>query len=192
MHQTIATLVQEHGLIERVLGSLEAYSGEVRAGEACRRETIGEFARFFRGFTDVHHHGKEEDILFRRMVEQGFPREAGPLAVMFHEHDLGRAHVHAFVELASGDGDMRAEEQRLLLEHADTYVPFLRQHILKEDRVLYPIALDLLKPPELDAMNAEFEAKDARARADGSYDALHALADLLIAGHRPALAGATR
>ncbi|MBK9032944.1 MAG: tetratricopeptide repeat protein [Myxococcales bacterium] len=34
----------------------------------------------------TRHHGKEEDLLFEAMVEHGFSREQGPLAVMLHEH----------------------------------------------------------------------------------------------------------
>jgi hemerythrin-like domain-containing protein len=192
VHKTIEVLMEEHRLIERVLGSLEAYVDEIRAGEPLLREAIGEFARFFSGFTDAHHHAKEEDILFRRMAEQGFPVGAGPLAVMLHEHDLGRAHVKALAEFGQGEGRLAPDEQNLILEHAFMYGPFLRQHIMKEDRVLYPMALDLLKEPELDAMNAEFEAKDARARADGSYDAFHQLADRLAARYRAAPSCAMR
>ena len=181
MHKTIEVLMEEHRLIERVLGSLEAHVAAVRAGEPLVRDAIGEFAGFFSGFTDAQHHAKEEDILFRRMAEQGFPVGTGPLAVMLHEHDLGRAHVKALAEFGSGGGAPDPLEQRRILEHADIYAPFLRQHIMKEERVLYPLALDLLKERELDAMNAEFESKDARSREDGSYDALRGLADRLAA-----------
>jgi hemerythrin-like domain-containing protein len=192
VHKTIEILMEEHRLIDRVLGSLDAYVAEVQAGEPLARAVIGEFARFFSGFTDEQHHAKEEDILFRRMAEQGFPVGAGPLAVMLHEHGLGRAHVKALAEFGSGGAALGPREKRLILEHAVTYSPFLRQHIMKEDRVLYPMALDLLKEPELDAMNIEFEAKDARARADGSYDTLHELADRLTARYRAAACCAMR
>jgi hypothetical protein len=61
-------------------------------------------------------------------------------------------------------------------------VPHLRPHILKEDRVLYPRALQMLTGPELDAISGEFEAFERRLRADGTFDRLQSLADALVAG----------
>lgn len=184
MQKAIEVLMGEHRLIEAVLGSLETYAAGIRAGEAPLHEVIGEYASFLRGFADTCHHGKEEDILFLRMAERGFSREQGPLAVMYHEHELGRAHVQGMLDLAqSAEPGNRASV--LLLEHADAYVPLMRQHILKEDNVLYPLALQVLTAPELDAMNVQFEAFEAGLHADGSYDRLRDLAGRLTARFRP-------
>ena len=185
MEKVIEVLMEEHRLIEQALGSLESYATGVRAGEAARREVIGQFAGFFGGFADTCHHGKEEDILFQRMVETGFPRDVGPLAVMLAEHAEGRAHVKALAGIAAAPGELAVPETQLLLTHADAYVPLLRQHILKEDHVLYPMALKLLTGRELDVMSTEFEAFELRMRADGSYDRLRTLADRLTTRYRP-------
>ena len=75
--------------------------------------------------------------------------------------------------------------RRLLLAHADAYVPLMRQHILKEDHVLYPLALKVLTPSELDAMSVQFDAFEAGLHADGSYDRLRDLAGRLTARFRP-------
>jgi hemerythrin-like domain-containing protein len=182
VEKAIEVLMSEHRLIEEVLGSLETYAIDVRAGAPALGDVIGDYARFLGGFADACHHGKEEDILFRRMIERGFPREAGPLAVMYHEHEAGRSHVRALSEIAASPGPA---DSRLLLDHAEAYVPLLRQHILKEDRILYPMALEFLTAPELDAMNGEFETFEARMHADGSYDRLRALAETLTRRFRP-------
>src|SRR5262245_54472892 len=185
VQKAIEVLMHEHRLIEQVLGSLETSAAEVRAGATPLRDVIGEYAGFFQGFADACHHGKEEDILFERMIERGFPREAGLIAVMGFEHEQGRAHVRALRGVADAAGDASGAERSILLASADGFVPLLRQHILKEDRVLYPMALQVLTGPELDAMNGEFEAFEARLRGDGSYDRLQALAERLTARFRP-------
>jgi hemerythrin-like domain-containing protein len=185
VQKAIEVLLNEHRLIEEALGSLETYAVEVRAGDLPAREVVAEYAAFFRGFADGCHHGKEEDILFQRMMERGFPREAGPLAVMYHEHELGRAHVRSLTAMAVAPGAVAATDTRAFLATVDGYVPLLRQHILKEDHILYPMALQVLTGPELDAMNTEFEEFEAKMRADGSYETMQALAERLTARFRP-------
>jgi hemerythrin-like domain-containing protein len=181
VHEAIEALMNEHRLIQRVLGSLETFASQVEGGIAAERSVIADYGAFFREFADAGHHGKEEDILFRRMNERGFPRETGPVAVMLHEHEVGRGQVSVLRQIGEGVGPLTAGEARVVLEAAAAFIPLLRAHIQKEDRILYPMAVRLLGGPDMDAMEAEFAAFDARLRADGSHDRLHALADRLTA-----------
>ncbi|HEX9185856.1 MAG TPA: hemerythrin domain-containing protein [Vicinamibacteria bacterium] len=185
MHHSIEVLMNEHRLIERVLGSLETFGLEVEKGLQPDRAAIAAYGAFFREFADAAHHGKEEDVLFQRMTERGFPRERGPVAVMLHEHMVGRGHVSALRQVGGAPGPVSAIESQVVVESASAFVPLLRAHIQKEDRILYPMALRLLTGPELDAMEAEFEALDARMRADGSFGRLHGLAERLATAFRP-------
>jgi hemerythrin-like domain-containing protein len=185
MHRSIDVLMNEHRKIERVLGSLETFGLEVEAGLVPDRATLADYAAFFRGYADASHHGKEEDVLFARMIERGLSRESGPVAVMLHEHVVGRGHVGALRQVGEGDGPVSGVEAHLVVEHASAFVPHLRAHIQKEDRILYPMALRLLTGSELDAILTEFEAFDAGRRADGAYDRLEGVADRLVASFRP-------
>lgn len=185
MQKAIAVLMGEHRLIEQALGSLETYSAALRAGTPMERVVVGEYAAFLRGFADGCHHGKEEDILFRCMVEHGFPRDAGPLAVMYHEHELGRAHVHAMIDIGARPVEPAEADAQQFVKTAESYVSLLRQHIVKEDHVLYPMALKMLSGPELDAINTQFEQFERRMCADGEYERLQSLADRLTSRFRP-------
>jgi hemerythrin-like domain-containing protein len=177
--------MEEHRLIERVLGSLETYVVAIEQGQPAERGTLADYAAFFRSFADAFHHGKEEDLLFQRMIERGFPRQNGPLAVMYHEHVLGRARVKALRGLGEADGPLAPVEVQLAVESASAFVELLRAHILKEDGMLYPMAERLLTGPELDALETDFESFEAAARADGSLDRFHGLADALVERFRP-------
>jgi hemerythrin-like domain-containing protein len=185
VHKAIEVLMNEHRRIEQALGSLETFALEVEGGVVPDRATLADYAAFFRGFADASHHGKEEDVLFARMIERGFSRESGPVAVMLYEHGVGRGHVGTLRQVGEGTGAVSAVEAQLVLEHASAFVPHLRAHIQKEDRILYPMALRLLSGPELDAIEAEFGAFDAGRRADGTYDRLDAMADRLVTAFRP-------
>jgi hemerythrin-like domain-containing protein len=183
--KAIEVLMSEHRLIEQVLGSLETFVADVEVGLAPERAVLADYGAFLRGFADACHHGKEEDILFQRMTERGFSRESGPVAVMLHEHRVGRGHVSVLCEAGDATGPLSAVETQLVLEHAGAFIPLLRTHIQKEDRILYPMAMRILTGPEMDAMQTEFEVLEAGMRADGSYDRLHGLADRLAATYRP-------
>jgi hemerythrin-like domain-containing protein len=185
VQKAIEVLMSEHRLIEQALGSLETFAFEVEAGREAERAAIADYAAFFKGFADACHHGKEEDILFRRLMERGMPRESGPLAVMYHEHELGRSHVRELSAIGAGPGAAGPQDAQLLTEHAAAFIPLLRTHIIKEDRILYPMAGQILTPPEMDAMEAEFEAFATRMRLDGSEDRLRGLADRLTGRFRP-------
>ena len=72
------------------------------------------------------------------------PAEGGPIAVMLAEHDQGRAYTRGMVDAAQrlkqGDGD--AAQQ--LVDNALGYAGLLRQHIQKEDQILFPMAVGAL------------------------------------------------
>ncbi len=185
MHKVIDVLMGEHRLIERVLASLESFAGAVDGGLSVERPLVARYAVFFRKFADACHHGKEEDILFQHLIEHGFSRDAGPVAVMLHEHTVGRAHVAELRRVGEAAGTVSLEEARRIVETSESYVPLLRAHILKEDRILYPMALRTLSTSELDAMETAFGSFERALRADGTYDRLQALAEGLVAAFPP-------
>jgi hemerythrin-like domain-containing protein len=121
------------------------------------------------------------------MIERGFPRERGPLAVMYAEHRAGRERVSALAQVAQGSGPLGGGEMGSVAETATGFVTLLRGHILKEDRILYPMALGRLTGPELDQMEGQFEAFERSMRVDGRYDQLSRLADALLDAFPPVL-----
>ena len=160
----IETLMTEHRLIERVLAALQAHAARVRSGEVTERAELERFTRFFIGYADVHHHGKEETLHFARMVEAGFSRESGPVAVMLHEHEQGRALVRRMRELARRDGPWSAEDAREAQLAAAQFSELLSAHIRKEDQVLYPMAERHLPPAVLEQLRGQLEAYDREHR----------------------------
>jgi hemerythrin-like domain-containing protein len=185
MPKPIDVLMEEHRLIEQVLGSLESYTVAVEGGLAVERPRVADYGEFFKGFADACHHGKEEDILFQRMIERGFPEDSGPLAVMYHEHNEGRARVRILRNAGLDEGPIGDEERGALLTAATEFIPLLRQHIIKEDRILYPMALRALTGPELDQMETAFEEFEKRMAAEGTEDRFRAVAERLTTAFAP-------
>jgi hemerythrin-like domain-containing protein len=140
----IQLLMDEHRLIEGVIASLDAYAGRVATGEDLPRTDLAAYAAFLVEFVDRHHHGKEEDVLFREMAARGMPTHAGPLAVMLQEHEEGRELTRALGYLGARTGPFAPAERAELQGTVGAYAGLLSGHIEKEDEVLYPMADSML------------------------------------------------
>ncbi|HRZ97258.1 MAG TPA: hemerythrin domain-containing protein [Paludibacter sp.] len=112
---------------------------------------------FIQNFADKYHHLKEEDVLFMEMEKHGMPREGGPIGVMLHEHDEGRAYIKAAVEgiakLKAGENSAFTQIKVNLLN----YCELLSNHIYKENNILYPMAQRFLPSEILDGMTVDFK-----------------------------------
>ena len=180
MSEAIEILMDEHRLIEQVLGSLETFAFNLQNGADADRQIVKDFGGFFSGFADKCHHAKEEDRLFVKMNQYGFPQDYGPVAVMLAEHAEGRSHVGVLLQIGAGDGPLSSSERDAIIEHALAYVGLLRSHIIKEDNILYPMAVQAIPPAEMDAMLSDFQAFERGIMDADEHQRLHALAGRLI------------
>ena len=185
MSEAIEILMDEHRLIEQVLASLETFALNLQHDADVDRETVKDFGDFFAGFADRCHHGKEEDRLFVKMNEYGFPKDYGPVAVMLAEHVEGRSHVGALVKIGASSGALSPSERDSVIEHASAYVPLLRSHIIKEDNILYPMAVQAIPPPEMDAMLADFQTFELGIMGEGEHQRFIAMAEKLVEAYPP-------
>ena len=160
-----AALVAEHVLIKRMLALIERFAPLTERGEFRDWQFYLDGADFIRQYADRFHHAKEEDILFEALITNGMPRENSPVAAMLMEHDRGRAYVKAMEEaaLAAEGGD--ASRTGELAENALAYLTMLREHIDKEDTILYPLAERVIPEGARDAITTGYD------RAESGVDA---------------------
>jgi hemerythrin-like domain-containing protein len=186
----IDILMEEHQVILRGIDGLTGYAAAVRGGAGDPAE-LPRFVTFIREYADACHHGKEEAILFEAMAEAGFPREAGPLAVMLHEHERGRALVGELDRLGQAVRPWTSAEREAVHAAASGYAELLRAHIQKEDGILYPMAeerLPALLRQRVERATAAFEAEQLRSGDKARLERLGA--ELARHGAAPGLRGA--
>lgn len=175
MHPADA-LSEDHRVIERVLNAIEAAAVRLQQGLPVRAKSFVEAADFIAGFADGCHHRKEEEHLFPALEDAGLPRFGGPLGVMLGEHEDGRRYTASLREagekLAAGDAAAAA----MVVESALGYATLLRQHIQKEDRVLFVMAKRMLSPHAVEDLALQF---DRLEREDGNRAAWVAVAERL-------------
>lgn len=133
-------LREEHQLILQVTGVLDAITTAAENGQEPDLVTFDRCVAFFRLFVDAFHHGKEEDVLFPEMENQGIPTDGGPIAVMLYEHGLGRAHIRQMAESLDELGRGDAGAIASLLSAGRAYVDLIRSHIGKENDILFEMA----------------------------------------------------
>jgi hemerythrin-like domain-containing protein len=175
-------LMQEHRTIEQVLDALEAFAGEVARTRRTETDELSRFVKFLREYADGRHHAKEEGVLFRVMVENGFPAQGGPIPVMLHEHEQGRDLVRVLAAHGEQATPWSDEDLASIVEAAGSFAALLRAHIQKEDRILYPMADRHLPAPALAAVSATCRQLDAR-HGPAAQDPLLSLAERLVATH---------
>ena len=161
-----------------MLAALETAAHRLDAGQPLNPSFFILASDFIQGFADGCHHRKEEGILFPAMEAAGFPSEAGPIAVMLAEHNLGRqltAAMRAAAEsIAAGDASARGP----LIQAASDYAALLWQHIAKEENILFPMADSALDGPSQAKVAADFARVEEETGA-GVHDRFLALAQTL-------------
>jgi hemerythrin-like domain-containing protein len=159
-------LVDEHRLILRMISLLERNARLTLEGNYTNWQFYLDGVDFIRNYADRFHHAKEEDVLFAALVKNGMPRENSPVAAMLMEHEQGRAYVRgmetavneAMAGLLGREGD--------IAKNALAYAALLRDHIAKEDDILYPLSERVI--PEI--MRSEIVMEYQRAEMQSSSD----------------------
>lgn len=164
-------LMNEHRVIERMLGIVSVACDRMEQGKEVDRELFVGAADFFKNFADKCHHSKEEKLLFEKMQARGVSGEVGPIAVMLREHQDGRAHVKKIAEISGHALSKRSKEE--LARAGRSYVDLLSKHIQKEDNILYPLANQILTEEDQEELKRGFEQVEEKVMGPGVHEKYH-------------------
>lgn len=166
-------LKQEHRIIEKVLGAVEKLTkspGEIPV------ELWEKAIDFIRNFADKCHHLKEEGLLFPALEEHGVPRDGGPIGMMLFEHEEGRGYVRAMAAALPLAKQDLVTAKTTLVENAGAYLRLLREHIAKEDEVLFEMADEALTSEDQKKLLKEFEEHEEKKMGAGMHEKYLAIA----------------
>lgn len=123
----IKMLVEEHVYIKKLLALIPEIVNRLDLKSEEGRVVILKSVDFIRSYADKYHHAKEEDILFKY-----FDADDDIIKAMLEDHKSGRSHVKAIME------GVEKQDEKLVAEHLAGYGELLKEHIKKEDEILYP------------------------------------------------------
>jgi hemerythrin-like domain-containing protein len=145
--------MQEHKLILRALDVLDNMAAWAEKNGAVDEVDIGNLLDFLRWFADAHHQAKEETVLFPALKRAAATQER-PVEHMMLEHEQERALIER-IEAA-----VRTARMPEFLAGVNKLSSTLRNHIYKEDDILFEFTKTALKPAADDAVAAELEKFD--------------------------------
>ncbi|MGO1468423.1 MAG: hemerythrin domain-containing protein [Tissierella sp.] len=166
--KSIEIMVNEHENIRRMLKVVRGLSYQVMTLGEFHIEDVDKIIDFIRTYADRHHHGKEEDILFKTMNEKiDRLRKAGSITGMYIEHDLGRLYM-TDLEAAVKDYNEGSDEARLdIIANAIGYANLLERHIEKENMAMYRFAETMLEDEDKKYIEKEAEKIEIEAKEKG-------------------------
>jgi hemerythrin-like domain-containing protein len=164
---SINLMMDEHKLIKRGLLVIRKMSIAVLNGDEIPFDDFKKIIAFIRNYADKHHHNKEEEILFKKMVDSlGAEMVQAPISGMLVEHDFGRLFIKnlelALERVREGDKDSRVD----IIANAIGYSDLLNRHIDKEDKVIYTFARRALKQEDLGDVDKRCEELEKTAEAE--------------------------
>ncbi|MEJ6951616.1 hemerythrin domain-containing protein [Natronospora cellulosivora (SeqCode)] len=169
--ESIELLVNEHKYIKRVLAVARKLSLNILERDEVDVDAFYMIIDFVRNYADKHHHSKEEDILFRKMTEElGAEVEAGPIAKMLNEHQMGRMFMqkleNALLDYKNGDQESRLD----IIANTIAYADMLFHHIDKEDEAVYVYGEESLSDKNLEQVRDLVNKVEAEASEKGIQD----------------------
>lgn len=134
-------LMKEHKIILRALDILDQMAERVAQDQPVDAADIETLLRFLRKFADDLHQTKEESALFPELLRTAAANQPA-LKHMLFEHDQERSLVEGLEE------SLRTKKGSEFVHFAARLGDLLRNHILKEDTILFEIVERSLSPEQ--------------------------------------------
>ena len=156
-------LMAEHRLIERMVKLLNHALAKMQATGQANPKFIDIATDFFRVYTDICHHGKEERILFSELAGKPLLTEhRATMHQLIQEHEFMRRVVKELIDLKERYELGNHETLQGIERGISTLSTLYPKHIEKEEKHFFLPAMDYFSQEERNAMLKAFPQFDAK------------------------------
>jgi hemerythrin-like domain-containing protein len=159
-------LMQEHGLLNRILLIYDHCRMQLLAGHDFSREALTNSANIIRTFVEDYHEKQEENYLFPRF------RKANQLTslvdTLLVQHEAGRVLTDKILYFSKSEKLTEIEKQKMIQALA-SFTTMYRPHETREDTVLCPAFRKLVSRHEYDALGEEFEKNEHKLFGEDGF-----------------------
>ncbi len=169
MGKATQDLRKEHDSIIHVLKIMDQVMSANNKEDIAKFKFGNELVYFLKIFADKCHHGKEENFLFEDLIRHGVQNEGGPIGVLLREHNQSREYI------AMMNKSLESKEWTEFRAAAVKYRDLLKDHIEKENNVLFVMADQILDEAKQDELFEKFEQHEESVIGHGVHEELHAM-----------------
>jgi hemerythrin-like domain-containing protein len=146
-------LMQEHGLLERVLLIYEAAIDRAEKNDALEPGVIVDAAGIIRAFVEDYHEKQEEDFVFPRLAKTD---QAALVATLLDQHKKGRAATDEILGIARA----QTFDKAALAPKLRAFIRMYRPHAAREETVLLPAFRRTLDNDGYKELGEKFEERE--------------------------------
>jgi hemerythrin-like domain-containing protein len=161
-------LMQEHGLLNRVLLIYDACRTHLETGTSFPLGALSNAAGVIRSFVEDYHEKQEENYLFPRFKKANQLTDL--VAVLLVQHQAGRILTDKIMLLAKTN-PLSESEKRTLIQSLTAFNTMYRPHETREDTILFPAFRKIVSKHEYDALGEEFEKNEQKLFGKGGFEA---------------------
>jgi hemerythrin-like domain-containing protein len=175
----ITQLQEEHQSILQTLRFLTKICKELTDGELIDVQQLDYALDFLTIFADKRHHYKEEELFFPAVVLTGDASARELMDELLREHETGREFVrnmkHLRPHVQTAPAAMKG-----FVDQATDYNQLLRQHILKEEKTFYPMAVKGLSKSQEQHLLEQLKALEEKTFGEfGSRNTIEIFQEIL-------------
>ncbi len=154
MSEVTKILSKEHQNILRIADALSKECTAIKCGKGVDNSFFEKAIYLLKNYEDKMHHGKEESVVFTELSKWSVKLRGNPVKELTSEHETERNMVKNIEQ------SVREDDEKKIAEDVMKYVKLSRDHIFKEERVLYPMINTVLIRRAHKAMLDKFEKID--------------------------------
>lgn len=162
-------LMQEHGLLNRVLLVYDTCRMHLVNKENFPKEALFNAAGIIRTFVEDYHEKQEENYLFPRFQKAN--QQTDLVQVLLQQHRAGRTLTDHVLQLTKST-TLTDTENQILIKALTDFNRMYRPHEAREDTILFPAFRKIVSKNEYDSLGEEFEKNEHKLFGKDGFETM--------------------
>ena len=150
-------LIKEHKKINELLDIMSKIALKIKLNDVFYPNDVEEIVNYLLIIIENSHHGKEDDVFYPELISSGIAKDTAPLSIINYEHTISKSYlkdISSCVVNCKIGNDFSGE---LLADSLTNYVVVIKNHIQREEEVIFPIANEVLSAEKQYEISQRFE-----------------------------------